>query len=111
MKLLKKYIFTTKVKWWQFYHPWSGFSGGLLMLAVLLIAYGMADAIADTEFDATVNGYSGYDYDTGEYIDVSADPTGGYDVYNYETHEYSDIEPSSSGGFTVYSSDDGYERN
>ena len=104
-----KRLFTTRPKWYHCWNPWSGFGGGILLLAIIVFAYGITDAIADAEFDATVNGYSGYNYDTGEHIDVSADPTGGYDVYNYETHEYSDIEPSSSGGFTVYSSDDGYE--
>lgn len=81
----------------------KSFIGAVLFMVGMSLAYWSFDATADTEFDETENGYMGYDYDTGDFIEVTEDPTGGYDAYNYGTREYSDVEESSSGGFTIYS--------
>ena len=72
-------------------------------LTGMSLAYWSFDATADTEFDETVNGYMGYDYETGDFIELSEDPTGGFDGYNYGTREYFEVEDNPSGGFTIYS--------
>lgn len=98
-------IFTTKPKWYQFWNPWSGFRGGLVFLLVMYIGFNASEALGVTEYDERANGYTGYDYDNQEWIEVDENPAGGYDVYNYETREHSEIESNPSGGFTVHSSD------
>lgn len=72
-------------------------------LTGMSLAYWSFDVYADTEFDETVNGYMGYDYETGDFIELSEDPTGGFDGYNYGTREYFEVEDNPSGGFTIYS--------
>ena len=77
----------------------------ITFLTGMTLAYWSFEAVADTEYDETVNGYIGYDYESGEVIELNEDPTGGWDGYNYSTHEYFDVEESPSGGFTIYSND------
>ena len=77
--------------------------GGILFISGYVLAGVSFEAFGDTDYSETSSGWDGYDYETGEFIEITKDPTGGWDGYSYGTREHFEIEESPSGGFTIYS--------